>query len=89
LHISPQQFVCIYSTNRICQLLFWLEWLGTVEIVVYFRVTLADVGVFDNKEGILSVWKQKRLLGSGASADVYEYADDNDNSKVIKSFKSF
>jgi hypothetical protein len=41
-----------------------------------------------NKKGILSVWKKKKLLGSGASGEVYEYIDNNGDSKVIKFFKS-
>jgi serine/threonine protein kinase len=40
------------------------------------------------EDGQLSVWRQKRLLGSGSSAEVYEYKDNLDNSRVIKFFRS-
>jgi serine/threonine protein kinase len=36
----------------------------------------------------LNVWWQKRLLGSGSSAEVYEYKDNLNNSRVIKFFRS-
>jgi hypothetical protein len=39
-----------------------------------------------NEDGVLSVWKEKKILGSGSSADVYEFEDSESNPKAIKFF---
>jgi serine/threonine protein kinase len=39
------------------------------------------------EDGMMSVWKEKKLLGSGSSAEVYEYVNDNNKSKAVKLFK--
>jgi serine/threonine protein kinase len=41
-----------------------------------------------NDGGNLSVWRQGKFLGSGSSAEVYEYFDGEGNSKAVKFFKS-
>jgi hypothetical protein len=64
--------------------------LGLLKLLYFLELPWPIYGsLIINKEGIINVWKQKKLLGFGASADVYEYTDDNGNSKVIKFFKSF
>jgi serine/threonine protein kinase len=44
--------------------------------------------VNDKTNGTLSVWLQNRYLGSGSSAEVFEYIDNNNRSRAVKFFRS-
>jgi serine/threonine protein kinase len=68
---------------------FGINALGLLKLIFTLELPWSFYGsMLVNENGQLNVWRQKRLLGSGSTAEVYEYKDDLNNSKVIKFFRS-